>query len=155
MAHLLDLSGLLPQEGVCGLMARIIKSVSLDPRTALIAGQIGNFSAFVRDALYQYEEHYAQVVRHTADEEHRHGGLCNAMSRPYCRTCWPRGPPAGDAWRAFVADPEGVGTDWVQAQAIKENENTWAFVPNMTTPAPRPIQPPANGLMTRLRRMLE
>ena len=54
-----------------------------------------------------------------------------------------------------MADPEGVGTDWVQAQAIKENENTWAFVPNMTTPAPRPIQPPANGLMTRLRRMLE
>ena len=149
----LDMLCLRPPEKV-RLMARIIKSVSLDPRTAQIAGQIGNFSAFVRDALYQYEEHYAQVERHTADEDNRKGGLCNAMSRPYCRTCWPHGPPAQTAWLAFNADPEGVGTDWVQAQAIKENENAWAFVPNIVTPAPQPIQPPANGLMTRLRRML-
>jgi len=136
-------------------MARIIKSISLCPQTAQIAGQMGNFSAFVRDALYQYEEHYAQVERHTAEEKDRRLGLCNAMSRPYCRTCWPHGPPDGDAWRAFVADPEGIGSDWVQAQAIKTNENAWHLVPNMVTPAPRPIQPPANGLMTRLRRLLE
>lgn len=118
-------------------MARIIKSVSLDPRTAQIASQMGNFSAFVRDALYQYEEHYAQVERHTHDEDNRIAGLCNAMSSPYCRTCWPQGPPGRDAWKAFRMDPDGIGADWVLAQAEKANANVWALVPNMVTPAPR------------------
>ena len=132
-------------------MARIIKSVSLDPHTAQVAANIGNFSAFVRDALMQYEEHYAEVERHTHPEEGRRLGLCNGMSRPYCRTCWPYGPPPGAAWRAFGADPENIGVAWVQAQAVKANENAWRLVPNMQTPGPSLKAPKREqGLLGRL-----
>ena len=135
-------------------MARIIKSVSLDPRTAHIAGQMGNFSAFVRVCLMQYENHFSEVIEHTHEEANRHGGLCNAMARPYCRACYPHGPPSGEAWRAGRADPQVIGADWLLAQAVKDNDHEWHLVAeNVAYSAPRPVVvPDRRGLLDRLLR---
>ena len=132
-------------------MARIIKSVSLDPKTAQIAAHIGNFSAFVRDALLQYEAHYDAAQTHAWDEDARIGGLCLGVGPTYCRACYPHGPAPKEAWLAYRADPQGVGQAWLQAQAVKANENEWRLVPNMQTPGPGHQAPKrAPGLLGRL-----
>ena len=133
-------------------MARIIKSVSLDPRTAMIASRMGNFSAFVRECLIQYDDHYSENTNHSQDEEFRTGGLCNGRLSPHCRVCYPHGPPGREAWLAYRADPEGVGQAWLQAQAIQANDHEWHLVAeNVAYAAPRPqVAAPRRSWVRRL-----
>ena len=83
-------------------MASIIRSVSLNPKTAEIASRLGNFSAFVRECLVRYDAARGGGD-HTNPEEGRLDGLCNAMHHlGPCVKCYPLGGPDGDDWRVFA-----------------------------------------------------
>ena len=71
----------------------IIKSVSLDERTAKIASELPNFSHFVRECLYR---HAITVHSDICDRESmgfRGLDRCNPMIQPVCFVCWPQGAP--------------------------------------------------------------
>jgi hypothetical protein len=119
----------------------------------MIASRMGNFSAFVRDCLNQYEDHYTEVKEHTHQEGARIGGLCVGVARPNCRACYPHGAPPREAWLAYRADPEGVGQSWLQAQAIAANDHEWHLVAeNVAYSAPRPQVEQPKSLLDRLLR---
>jgi len=75
----------------------IIKSVSLDERTAQIAKELPNFSHFVRECLYR---HAITVNSEVCDRDSmgfRGIDRCNPMVQPVCFVCWPQGAPPLEA----------------------------------------------------------
>lgn len=86
-------------------MTSIIKSISLDPKTAELAQQVPNFSRFVRECLIRHHlsegGEWVQCKREGED-----GKLCLPMVKPRCLKCWPAGPPPHEAWVAYVRKPQ-------------------------------------------------
>ena len=80
-------------------MGRMIKSVSLPPHLHAKAEAIGNFSAFVQEAL----ENEGDTVNLNACRPLDILGVCNGLRKPTCGHCYPRGPPTIDEWKAFRA----------------------------------------------------
>ena len=126
-------------------MSSIIRSISLDEQTAVIAKSIPNFSKFVRECLLRYH-----AVEHDAGcpVERIGGGLVYGLCVPggtrVCLKHWPKGRPTMDDWKKFRLMHEcppkrlyeyypDVGSDdfngtkveridqWIQRQAVRRN----------------------------------
>jgi len=127
-------------------MASIIRSVSLTPQTAHIASKLGNFSAFVREALLRFEAAQGEAG-HTHAPSDRLEGLCNAMREPACRVCFPHGAPTREDWLFFTSAPERVGAPWLQERAKKHGAEMgadWAFIAESVAyrePQPEDVEP--------------
>jgi len=84
------------------LMASIVKSISLDPKTANIARRIPNFSKFVRECLLRWD-----ALRRSPDcpvEKLEHplvGDHCIPAPTRFCLKHWPNGNPRLEDWREF------------------------------------------------------
>lgn len=105
-------------------MTKIVKSISLDERTAPIASEKENFSAWVREQLLNeiaytipctfFEIHHLdRSGKQIFDEYFTEDGkklkrkrttkeICNAMKKPHCTVCYPEGPPEGVDWRLYT-----------------------------------------------------
>ena len=85
-------------------MSSIIKSISLDPKTANIAKQVPNFSKFVRECLLRWD-----AIRRTPDcpverlggEQALVGGHCVPNASRICLKHWPSGTARMEDWREF------------------------------------------------------
>jgi len=83
-------------------MASIIKSISLDPKTAVIAKRVPNFSRFVRECLLRWD-----AIQHSPDCPVERlgatlvGDFCVPSPTRVCLKHWPDGPPRMDDWREF------------------------------------------------------
>jgi hypothetical protein len=86
-------------------MSSIIRSVSLDEQTSVIAKSVPNFSRFVRECLLRYHavEHQADcpVERINGEGKGLVYGLCTPSSGRICLKHWPQGMPPMDDWRKF------------------------------------------------------
>jgi len=103
---------------------KIVKSISLDERTAPIANEKANFSAWVREQLLNeisytipctfftvyhldrggkqiFDEYYTEegqkLKRKRITKE-----ICNGMKKPHCSVCYPEGPPEGSDWIQYT-----------------------------------------------------
>jgi len=105
-------------------MPKIVKSISLDERTAPIAEQKTNFSAWVREKLLEEIEYtlpcnYFEVVHRGKDNKtlfrtvkDENGKvtkepiitkeICNAVRKPTCSKCYPEGAPEQKDWILYV-----------------------------------------------------
>jgi hypothetical protein len=103
---------------------KIVKSISLDERTAPIANEKNNFSAWVREQLLNeisytipctfFEVHHLdRAGKQILDDYYTEDGqklkrkritaeICNGMKKPHCSVCYPEGPPEGDDWRLYT-----------------------------------------------------
>ena len=85
-----------------GLMASIIKSISLDLKTAAIAKRVPNFSKFVRECLLRWD-----AIQRSPDcpvERLGHpltGNHCVPAPTRICLKHWPDGVPRMEDWREF------------------------------------------------------
>lgn len=85
-----------------GKLSSIIKSISLDPKTATIAKRVPNFSKFVRQCLLRWD-----AIQHRPDcpvQRLGHpltGGHCVPAPTRICLKHWPHGPPRMEDWREF------------------------------------------------------
>ncbi len=105
---------------------KIVKSISLDERTAPIAENKSNFSAWVREKLLEdiefqipctfYPLHHTdsmtgkQLFITIKDEK---GSvkkepkitreICNGVRKPTCSVCYPEGAPDGKDWRLYAS----------------------------------------------------
>jgi hypothetical protein len=83
-------------------MTSIIKSISLDPKTATIAKRVPNFSKFVRQCLLQWD-----AIQRSPDcpvERLEHplvGDHCIPAPTRICLKHWPKGTPRLEDWREF------------------------------------------------------
>lgn len=105
-------------------MPKIVKSISLDERTAPIAEEKPNFSAWVREQLlneisytipciYFEVHHLDRAGKQIYDDYYTEEGqklkrkritkeICNGMKKPHCSICYPEGPPEGEDWRLYT-----------------------------------------------------
>ena len=103
---------------------KIVKSISLDERTAPIADEKSNFSAWVREQLLNEisytipctffdVHHFDRRGKQIYDDYYTETGeklkrkritseICNGMKKPHCTVCYPEGPPDQDAWRLYT-----------------------------------------------------
>lgn len=83
-------------------MSSIIKSISLDPKTANIARRVPNFSKFVRECLLRWD-----AIQRSPDcpvERLGHpltGDMCVPAPTRICLKHWPDGVPRMEDWREF------------------------------------------------------
>ena len=72
----------------------VIKSVSLDEKTAHIARNLPNFSHFVRECLLRHELGESRLECHWGKPK-QFMGRCNpiTVNRAHCFICWPFGRP--------------------------------------------------------------
>ena len=113
---------------------RIIKTVSLDENSAKIAGQLPNFSHFVRECLYRYASNFGvgECTRESLDDFQ---GLCNPFVQPVCFACWPFGAPPRSSVRQYRQD--NLSLTWLQEQAKFANRDMIDLT-NVNTVAPKP-----------------
>jgi len=85
-----------------------VRSISLDPETDEIAGDLGNFSFWVRQQLRNYRH---EAIIDAGDESslfhvpnEAFGGVCNALKPQRCRKCYPHGRASQDDWLVYVGD---------------------------------------------------
>ena len=89
-------------------MPKVIKSISLDERTAPIANAKPNFSAWVREQLlaeiaYSLPCSFAEII--IFEDEKRVGTkseICNGVRKPTCTVCYPHGPPDREDWLEYA-----------------------------------------------------
>ena len=95
-------------------MSSIVKSISLDARTATIAQRIPNLSRFVRECLMRYD--IAEGARDYGCEREEGGRLCMPYKAAYpgrCIVCWPAGPPDKPSWSTYLRPTnEAAGMQW-------------------------------------------
>ena len=126
-------------------MSSIIRSISLDEQTAVIAKSVPNFSRFVRECLLRYHavEHEPGCPVERIEGELVHD-LCVPGATRVCLKHWPKGLPSMDDWKKFrlMMDcpdgrlyeyyPECASDDfrgtkderkhlWIQRQAVRRN----------------------------------
>jgi len=83
-------------------MSSIIKSISLDPKTAAIAKRVPNFSKFVRQCLLQWEAIKRSPECPVERLEHPLvGNHCVPAPTRICLKHWPLGTPLMADWREF------------------------------------------------------
>ena len=136
------------------MMASIIRSVSLTPKTAAIASKMGNFSAFVRECLERYEAARGGGS-HTNPPEARLAGLCNAMhSRGPCVICYPLGGPEGADWLTFAGAQRAgqhdtaFDADWLLercAERAAAEGDRWEFITESVAYRPPERESPPVG----------
>ena len=98
-------------------MSRIIKSVSLDQESSVIADSLPNFSHFVRECLYR---HAVQSVTECVDPKpERFQGRCNPLTPKNCFVCWPEGKPSKEAVKQWSADR--LSMTWLDMKAKEAN----------------------------------
>ena len=90
-------------------LAKIVKSISLDERTAPIAAAKDNFSAWVREQLlseiaYSLPCSFFPMVRrdHEGKELERKEEVCNGQKVPTCEKCYPNGKPNQADWLDYA-----------------------------------------------------
>ena len=105
-------------------MTKIVKSISLDERTAPIASEKENFSAWVREQLlneiaytipcnFFTVHHYDRKGKQIYDQYYTETGeklkrkrvtseICNGMKKPTCTVCYPEGAPDGKDWLLYT-----------------------------------------------------
>ena len=93
---------------------RIIKTVSLDEKSAQLANQMPNFSHFVRECLFRYSSNF-QAQECSRDGLEEFDGKCNPFVAPTCFVCWPEGCPPKKAIRQFRQD--NLSVSWLLEQA--------------------------------------
>jgi hypothetical protein len=99
---------------------RIIKTVSLDEKSAQLAGQMPNFSHFVRECLFRYASNFeSQECSREGLEDFN--GKCNPFIQPTCFTCWPDGCPPRDKVKQYRQDKLSI--TWLLEQAKFENRS--------------------------------
>tara|TARA_B100000029_G_C17104446_1_gene789127 strand:+ start:96 stop:548 length:453 start_codon:yes stop_codon:yes gene_type:complete len=98
-------------------MAKVVKSISLDAETAVLAGAKDNFSAWVREQLYheiilekdcvffrsqdpkkRWNPEKGIYERNNETREE----TCNGMRKPRCPKCYPDGAPTQEDWLEYV-----------------------------------------------------
>jgi len=105
-------------------MGRIVRSVSLDDETDKLAGEMGNFSKWVRVWIRQHHQmRIAQAIKSTthnaprrfyyADSTTLFTEVCWPFHREgCCLLCWPNGPPHDGAYAEYTRSlKEGSGMD--------------------------------------------
>ena len=93
---------------------RIIKTVSLDEKSAQLANQMPNFSHFVRECLFRYSSNF-QAQECTRDSLDDFDGRCNPFIAPTCFVCWPDGCPPRDKVKQYRSDKLSI--NWLLEQA--------------------------------------
>tara|TARA_R100001163_G_C5019272_1_gene162550 strand:+ start:307 stop:801 length:495 start_codon:yes stop_codon:yes gene_type:complete len=93
---------------------RIIKTVSLDEKSAQLANQMPNFSHFVRECLFRYSSNF-QAQECARDGLEEFDGKCNPFVAPTCFVCWPDGCPPKKSIRQFRQD--NLSVSWLLEQA--------------------------------------
>jgi len=85
----------------------VIKSVSLDEKTAHIARNLPNFSHFVRECLLRHELGESRLECHWGKPK-QFLGRCNpnTVNRAHCFICWPLGRPPKSGVSAFAYSGE-------------------------------------------------
>lgn len=83
-------------------MSSIIRSISLDEQTAVIAKSIPNFSRFVRECLLRYHavDHEGICPTETIEGQLTHD-LCVPAPGRLCLKHWPHGNPTLSDWKIF------------------------------------------------------
>ena len=105
-------------------MGRIVRSVSLDDETDKLAGEMGNFSKWVRIWIRQHHQmRLAQAIKSTTHNAPRRfyyadsTTLFTEVCWPFhkegcCLLCWPDGPPNDGAYAEYTRSlKEGSGLD--------------------------------------------
>ena len=105
-------------------MTKIVKSISLDERTAPIASEKTNFSAWVQEQLLNEiaytipctffdVHHFDRRGKQIYDDYYTETGeklkrkritseICNGMKKPTCTVCYPEGAPEGEDWLLYT-----------------------------------------------------
>ena len=97
---------------------RIIKTVSLDEKSAQLANQMPNFSHFVRECLFRYSSNF-QAQECTREGLDDFAGKCNPFIAPTCFVCWPDGQPPKEKVKQYRQDKLSI--DWLLEQAKFSN----------------------------------
>tara|TARA_B100000029_G_scaffold469127_1_gene506742 strand:- start:724 stop:1131 length:408 start_codon:yes stop_codon:yes gene_type:complete len=115
-------------------MTKVVKSISLDEQTSILASSKNNFSAWVREQLLAEVAH--TIPCSYFSDIHQ---ICNGMRKPHCITCYPEGPPTREDWLAFVS--EEITQEELQEKALE----TWSWRTQLKTEpknvedAPQPL----------------
>jgi len=123
-------------------MGRIVRSVSLDDETDKLAGEMGNFSKWVRVWIRQHHQmRLAQAIKSTthnatrrfyyADSTTLFTEVCWPFSKEGCCViCWPDGPPHDGAYAEYTRSlKEGSGMDrpdglgWPEPEHVNSTES--------------------------------
>ena len=90
-------------------MPKVVKSISLDERTAPIAQSKDNFSAWVREQLLLEIAHTipchffkVNILDRNSKTTETKEEVCNGMRKPPCPNCYPNGPPIQEDWKAYA-----------------------------------------------------
>ncbi len=89
-------------------MTKVVKSISLDEKTAPIAASKDNFSKWVREQLlaeiaYSIPCHFFERQREVGSRLVAvEGEICNGVRSPPCGSCYPDGPPLRADWIEYV-----------------------------------------------------
>ena len=81
-------------------MPKIVRSISLDHKTDLLAQEKSNFSRWVREQLLS-ETIYAMKCIFPNDDQGESLEICNGMKKPRCTICYPVAPPDRNEWKLF------------------------------------------------------
>jgi len=81
-------------------MAKIVRSISLDPQTEELAQEKSNFSKWVRQQLLN-ETIYARKCFFPTNDLGESLDICNGMAKPRCTTCYPVAAPSRSEWLLF------------------------------------------------------
>jgi len=114
-------------------MTSIIKSISLDPKTATIAKRVPNFSRFVReclmrwDALQRTPDCPVERLGHTGAI---HGNHCTPSPTRICLKHWPNGTPRMEDWREFRSMIEFDGFHQDRDRLLQ----AWDFLADFNSP---------------------
>lgn len=99
------------------MMAKIVKSISLDAETIPLAEAKDNFSAWVRGQLYNEILLQKECIFFTASKWDKVWNpelnkydetrlekeeICNGMRPIRCPTCYPEGKPTSEDWLAYT-----------------------------------------------------
>lgn len=100
-------------------MTKVVKSISLDERTAPLADEKSNFSRWVREQLLEEIQYLEPCVffkvkiagQKIWNETFEKWGnepdriieeICNGQKKPSCKKCYPEGPPKQEDWLKYA-----------------------------------------------------
>jgi len=156
-------------------MTSIIKSISLDVKTAMIAKRVPNFSRFVRECLMRWEaiqrspDCPVERLGHTGAI---HGNHCTPSPTRICLKHWPNGTPRMEDWREFRSMVEFDGfhqdrdrllqawdfladfkspEEWLQHRAEITNHVQIDFDDMIIEGNAKPLQRPKKGIIARIK----
>ena len=113
-------------------MPKIVRSVSLDQQTDLLAQEKSNFSKWVRDQLLS-ETIYARKCFYPLDtnnvKETNDLGICNGMAKPRCVKCYPIASPTRDQLYAKEEKKEPSTPPMRERKYLRRSlKYIWSFI---------------------------